>query len=393
MRHARRAAAKSALALLLAALLMGAVGQFAMMKQSYADLCENTVIKANFVGGVQLAAMLSPVVNGYAVNPYYEIERMLGINFSAKSIVITNDIARYTGEKPEIEYADGYDASCMGKLGTVFVVGKELLAQYGLALGDTVEAYLPVEYLNAIRDYIEGIRTSHPEYTYSDGEMLKIFSDGVLKTTGVRTVTFTVAGAVSTPSGRYDTAVFAPGTNDISGILNSSTTTVAVAELTLADYRLADELRDFGENMARWSVLNEVDFIMDTSKLESPIKTLELLTALYPIAAAAALLIGGFLCALVIFQSSKDAAIMRVQGTTKRKTRAILAIEQIFLGVAGLALGACALLAYNGSGLTAIAGDLTLFVGLYFAVVAIAATFSSAAATHKNVLELLQTKE
>jgi hypothetical protein len=84
---------------------------------------------------------------------------------------------------------------------------------------------------------------------------------------------------------------------------------------------------------------DSVDFIMDTSKLDNILNTTKLLGALYyPIAVAAALLIGGFLCA-------------------------------------------CGLAVYNGAGMAAASAELVPFAVLYFA------------ATRKNILELLQTRE
>jgi ABC-type antimicrobial peptide transport system permease subunit len=166
-----------------------------------------------------------------------------------------------------------------------------------------------------------------------------------------------------------------------------------VAEFTLADNTRVNEFREYGERIADVSLAGTVDFIMDTSKLENILNTLSLLDALYPIVIAAALLIGGFLCALVIFQSSKEAAIMRVLGTTKRKTRAILSLEQILLSAVGLIVGACGLFVYNGVGMAAASADMALFAALYFAVITAAAFISSAAATRKNALELLQTRE
>jgi ABC-type antimicrobial peptide transport system permease subunit len=95
----------------------------------------------------------------------------------------------------------------------------------------------------------------------------------------------------------------------------------------------------------------------------------------------------------VIFHSSKEAAIMRVQGTTKRRTRAILALEQTLLCAAGLLIGGGALVVYNGAGLFDILTKLAVFAAMYFAVIALAAFGCSVAATSKNMLELLQTRE
>ena len=60
---------------------------------------------------------------------------------------------------------------------------------------------------------------------------------------------------------------------------------------------------------------------------------------------------------------------------------------------AGLAGGLCALLAYNGAELTAIAGRLSLFAALCFAAVVAAAATCYTLATRRSALELLQTKE
>jgi ABC-type antimicrobial peptide transport system permease subunit len=105
------------------------------------------------------------------------------------------------------------------------------------------------------------------------------------------------------------------------------------------------------------------------------------------------LLIGGFLCSLVILQSSKEAATMRVLGATKLKTRAMLTLEQALLGAGGLALGAGAMLMHKGTGLAAIAGRLYAFAALYFGTVVAAAVACAVLATHRSPLELLQTKE
>jgi hypothetical protein len=392
-RHSRRVAGKSALALTVAALLFAAVGQFALMKQSYTDLCENTVVKANFVGGVQLAAVPQLMGTGYVADPYYAAETLVGVNLINARAVVTNDITRYTGEDAEITYAEGYDASCMDKPGDVIIIGEAMEQIYGLTPGDTVEIVTPSVILEKVRMFVTRYRTYYPEETesLSDSEILTQQRSGIILYAGAQLREFTIAGVVSTPSGAYDTAVFAPGTDSTIGGLNNATN-LDVAEFTLADYRYAKEMRDYSEDIADASLLR-VDFIMDTGKLWNLVNTSNILNALYPVAVSAALLIGGFLCALVISQSSKEAAIMRVQGTTKRKTRAMLALEQILLSVIGLLVGACGLLIYNGSGITVAAGGVALFAGLYFALVTAAAVVSSVVATRKNVLELLQTKE
>jgi ABC-type antimicrobial peptide transport system permease subunit len=82
-----------------------------------------------------------------------------------------------------------------------------------------------------------------------------------------------------------------------------------------------------------------------------------------------------------------------VLGTTKRKTRSLLALEQILLGLVGLILGAAALLIYNGAALSGIAPQLQLFAALFFATILACAAVCSTLATRRSPLELLQAKE
>jgi len=108
---------------------------------------------------------------------------------------------------------------------------------------------------------------------------------------------------------------------------------------------------------------------------------------------AAAMLIGGFLCCLMILQSSKEASIMRVLGTTKRKTRTILSLELASLNIAGLIVGFCTLSIYHGGEIVTILNRLYLFAALFVAMILACAAASSALATRRSALELLQTKE
>lgn len=391
-RHMRRSTGKSVLSVLLAALLLGVVGQLALMKQSYTELYANTVITANFVGGVPLDNVPSIIRSGYVTNPYYEVRKTVDLNFSNISIVFTNNIARYTGEETDITYADGFDASCMDEFGEVIIAGKGLMMKYGLEPGGTVKITREGFFDNLKKTYIARYRGDHPKDAVTDEEILVLYQNEITKSVNLMARTYMIAGVISTPSGEYDEIAFTPGTNEASLVVGA-TVKLDVAEVTLGDNFQADEFRSYAEKVSGGSSTSGVALIMDTSKLENLLNSLRLLEALYPVALAAALLIGGFLCCLVIFQSSKETAIMRIQGTTKRKTRAINALEQIFLSVAGLVIGACGLLLYKGSALAVVSGQLHLFAVLYFAVILIAAVICTTAATHRNVLELLQTKE
>ncbi|MDR1588567.1 MAG: hypothetical protein LBS51_00015 [Oscillospiraceae bacterium] len=389
-RRARRAVAKSALALLLAALLLIAVAQFALMRESYVKLRDDTVVTANFTEGLPLSYLTPIIKSGYVKNPFYGGDAEADINYDYADVLVTNDISRYAGVEAEITYAPGYDETCMDAFGEILILGETFAEKHQLEPGDTVDVVPTVYQGQARAKYTQYHRTKYPDDDLTYDKLMVLYGDKIREEAAPMAVPYTVVGVLSTSSVLLGISAFTPGViEDVKSF--GLPVELDVAEFTLADNLRADEFREYGSMVADRN--GGVRFIMDTGKLDNLVSTSNLLAALYPIAAAAALLIGGFLCALVIFQSSKDAAIMRVQGTTKRKTRAILAIEQIFLGIAGLALGACALLAYNGSGLTPASGSAALFAAMYFAMIAVSGAVSSAAATHKNVLELLQTKE
>ena len=203
---------------------------------------------------------------------------------------------------------------------------------------------------------------------------------------------FTVAGIATSPSGRFDGIAFTPGSKDAANLF-AAQNALDVAEFAIKDNMLTEEFREFCESYTTGASGEGISLIMDTSKLESIRSTLKLLEMLRPVALLAALLVGAFLCSLMIMQSSKEAAIMRILGTTKSKTRTMLASEQMLLGAAGLALGGCAMVAYKGLELKHVSTDMALFAALYFTVIVASAMICATLATSRSVLELLQTRE
>ncbi|MEN6313429.1 MAG: ABC transporter permease [Clostridiaceae bacterium] len=395
-RHIRRAAVKSMLSIILPALLFGAVGQFAVMRQSYIHLCNSTVITAKFINGLSLTAITQITNTGYVIDPYYEYRNSANFNTSRTDLIITSDIERYTGEEAEIAYAEGYDASCMKELGKVCIAGGKFLEENGLKPGDKVHVTGTWILNNLQSSYINKYRSEHPEEAILDEKILELYQDEIEKKYMDEGLYYTIAGSVTTPSGKYDRIVFTPGTLRTSMIFGFEAP-LDLAEFTLADNLRADEFRSYagmvtGESAGK-HLSNRITFIMDTSKIDNLLNTLRLLEKLFPVVAAAAVLIGGLLGGLIIIQAAKEAAIMRVLGTTRRLTLVILAIEQTTLCIIGLAAGACGLLLYNGPVFAEIAPKMHLFAVIYFAGCLAGALTCSAIATRRNVLELLQVKE
>ena len=125
--------------------------------------------------------------------------------------------------------------------------------------------------------------------------------------------------------------------------------------------------------------------------------SIELMRVLYPVTLALSLLVAAGIAALFVMTSAKEAAIMRVLGTTKFRSRAMLSLQNIFTSLLGLTLGLLAVLACIGQMqpelLASFAGTSILGAALYLLAAIAGATVSAVAVTRRNPLELLQVKE
>jgi ABC-type antimicrobial peptide transport system permease subunit len=111
---------------------------------------------------------------------------------------------------------------------------------------------------------------------------------------------------------------------------------------------------------------------------------------LFPIALAGAVLIGLTAPGLIIIQSAKEAAILRVLGVTKKRARCMLIFEQIGLCVVGIILAAGGLVLYN-SGLFMRSAETLAVCGVLYLLGCICAAFgASVSVTRRRILELLQ---
>jgi hypothetical protein len=159
--------------------------------------------------------------------------------------------------------------------------------------------------------------------------------------------------------------------------------------------REIDEIRETLKGIASdfragWGVrlnlfLNDEELRIVVGSMET---NLSLLRLLYPIAIALSVAIGAGLSLLLVLQNSKNAAILRVLGTTKRRTLAVVCAEQLLVCLFGLALGLCAVMILGWGGVAALA-----LAGLYLAGMIIGSVVGGAIITGRPPLELLQVKE
>jgi ABC-type antimicrobial peptide transport system permease subunit len=122
-------------------------------------------------------------------------------------------------------------------------------------------------------------------------------------------------------------------------------------------------------------------------------KNLSLLEVLYPVVIAVSVLIGAGLCFLLLLQATREAAILRVLGTTRTAVRLALILEPLFLSIIGVIIGlAISGFLWMASGLVTV-GPLLTSACLYLAGVLVGSVIGAISVTNKKPIELLQVKE
>jgi ABC-type antimicrobial peptide transport system permease subunit len=122
-------------------------------------------------------------------------------------------------------------------------------------------------------------------------------------------------------------------------------------------------------------------------------KNLSLLKVLYPVVIAVSVLIGAGLCFLLLLQEAREAAILRVLGTTRRAVRLALIAEPLFLSIIGviIGLGISRFLWMASEFVPSV--PLLIGAGLYLAGVLAGLVIGAISVTNKKPIELLQVKE
>jgi ABC-type antimicrobial peptide transport system permease subunit len=183
--------------------------------------------------------------------------------------------------------------------------------------------------------------------------------------------------------------------------MESSQTEFTVAHFIL-DPKKNRELPQFRADMEKamgdyGAGVGDIRFIIWDEELKLVVAQLEknisLLQVLYPVLIAVSVLIGAGLCFLLLVQAAKEAAILRMLGTTKTAVRLTLISEPFLLSIIGVIIGLVAFrFLWTGSGLV-LAGPLLLGAGLYLAGVLVGLVIGAISVTSKKPMELLQVKE
>ena len=368
-RHIRRTPSKTLLSLFLAVALCFSIGFFTLLRDTYRDLYQNIEVHPRFLNGFSYNRALEVEKSGYVRDPFYEYKDPgCESNFVDDTLILTNDLSRITAA--EITWREDKGPEMFTQSQAFCVISRDLADELGYELGSRLEI--------CRSGYLYTLANSYPSLTTED-----LIEQVYHKATRH----LTVAG-IAEEEGKF---VYAPvAAWQCFGSMFSDYVPLDKAEYTLLDYHKATEFRSW---VFRLLTGRQGSFSMETAEADRVYQTYRLLELLYPIAFALALILGGVLPAGVILQSAREASLLRVLGTTKRRTRAMLSLEQLFLCFIGLCLAIAALNITRGSALTAVAGLITAYAAAHLLACAVGTEAAAVSVTRRNVLELLQAKE
>lgn len=180
--------------------------------------------------------------------------------------------------------------------------------------------------------------------------------------------------------------------------MDGSQTKFTVAHFSL-DPRRNRELPQFRADMEKvmLGLGGKLNFVIWDEELRIVVaqldKNLSLLKVLYPVVIGVSVLIGAGLCFLLLLGAAREAAILRVLGTTRSAVRLALITEPLILSILGglLGLGLSRLLWMTSDLVSAV--PLLIGAGLYLAGVLAGVVAGAISVTNKKPIELLQVKE
>ena len=368
-RHMRRGIAKTAVSLILAVVLAAGIGTLVLAKVMYRDAYYQQSVRG-FAHAFSLtsarALSNSPLIKDFYCYDSFAIR----VEGSDSDIImsISSDLMRYLGDCT-VDYAEGYDISTFDGTAQVCLVGKETAEKLGVSPGDEIGILSSMLYTMLEKGVSTGVDVS-----------------------GYKP--YKVIGIVESGDANISKGIFTGIRCDLERLF-SMDFDVGVCDFILADNDKVEETDALLEQERDKSVVYSPgpDYRIDTGGLENIRRIRTLLDSLFPVAVAAAVLIGVFGPLLVILQSAQEAAYLRILGVTKKRTRCILVFEQIFLCMAGIVLVAVLFVLYSPGIFVSSLETLAFCWALYLLGGAGGAVVASVLVTRHKALELLQVKE
>lgn len=395
-RHIRRATAKSLLSVLLAAALIAALGQFSLSIRSNRarvdELYDTTEVIAHVINrsgsvGTRVPYEAIKLLNdtGFASSVYAAADGPCEWTQPSSSgqqgrLHNVTSLEEY-GKAKNVTFMDGYDSSIFyDSIEPVCLISASIMKESGLSFGDRIRvtgASLDTRmksndseqrdgiYFTVVGSFEMGLSTLDivvPFWTM-DRQRFGMYMGDYDDAGIAKTVRFRVNNAILRDESAYRDVPLAV-------LAESDSSTINRLSLLILD----DEVKNVIQPLSR-----------NTALLEQTL----------PFVALLVLVIGAAIPGLIIVQTSKEAAIMRVLGTPSSRVSAILTGEQFVLCAVGLLLGAAGLgAAHRFTGeLSLIATEMTLYVAGYLVLTLIVCYAASVVTVAKKPLELLQAKE
>ncbi|MBR4703309.1 MAG: type II toxin-antitoxin system YafQ family toxin [Oscillospiraceae bacterium] len=374
LRHARRAGARTLLALLLAALLAGAAGELTVLYRSYGELVENVEVSVSYYDGLSYGKAKIVEKSGYVHDAAFQkVFKDAELEFQKAQVWFLN---RLEGFVPApVTWLEGWDEeSAMSAFSKVCILPAPVMENLGLSLGDEVR----INELDCIGNLCYGYHVNPRTWE----EMVSLRD--------AHRNFFTVIGRVETEDDAmiaYAPAAAFPYYSCFGYVLYLDR-----ASFTLNSYYQASEFQRYSDQLML-TVLEPPEFRMDTADADRIFRTYRLIETLYPITLVSALLLGTLLPVLMILQEQREAAILRALGWSKKLTIRRLTLEQAALCLTGLILAIAVLFAVNGLGFLGVILVPVLYVIAHFALCVGASAAISASILQKSPMRLLQAKE
>ena len=375
LRHARRSWAKTLLALLLAALLAGTVGQLGFLRARYAALVDAVEVDVRFFNGLSYSKAKILEKSGYVRDPVYlkSYEAASGF-YVMMTLVFTNRLDSLYSES--VTWLEGWDEeSAMAANGKTCILPAPFMEEMELELGD--------EFRINERDVMS--------HLLADGTAAPGTPEEALALRDARRPKYTVIGRIETLDSQWLAVAPAASFQYYASYL-AAELYFDSAEYKLCSYYEAEEFREYARELLL-SAKNPPEFRMDTSDADRLYRSYRLVETLYPFSVAAALILGTALPVLTVAQSRREAAVLRALGWPRRALVGRYASEQGTLCLLGLLLALLALFAVNGGEFLAVLRPALGYMLVHLVLCVGASAAISASILQKSPMRLLQAKE
>ena len=375
LRHARRSWAKTVLAVLLAALLAGTVGQLGFLRARYDALVDAVEVDVRFFNGLSYSKAKTLEKSGYVRDPVYlkSYEAASGF-YVMMTLVFVNRLDSLYSEP--VTWLEGWDEeSAMAANGKYCILPAPFMEEMELELGDELR-------INE-RDVLT--------HLLADGTPAPGTPEEALALRDARRPKYTVIGRIETLDSQWLAVAPAASFQYYASYL-AAELYFDSAEYKLCSYYEAEEFREYARELLL-SAKNPPEFRMDTSDADRLYRSYRLVETLYPFSVAAALILGTALPVLTVAQSRREAAVLRALGWPRRALVGRYASEQGTLCLLGLLLALLALFAVNGGDFLAVLRPALGYMLVHLVLCVGASAAISASILQKSPMRLLQAKE